>query len=89
MAQVNGDPEELDAFARSLANFVEVLNEAVGALNSSFDTLGDTWQDQKMERFEEDYRELLRHLSNFEASASEQILHLNRLADKLRDYLQS
>ena len=89
MAQVNGDPEELDAFAQTLANFVEVLSEAVSSLNNGFDALGDTWQDQQMERFEEEYRELLRHLSNFEASASEQILHLNRLANKLRDYLQS
>ena len=45
MAQVIGNPDELDRFAQSLAQFIDTLKEAVNGLNNSFSALGDTWQD--------------------------------------------
>ena len=89
MPQAIGDPDELDRFAQSLNLFIDTLNEAVNGLNISFEALGDTWQDEKRARFEEDYSALLQHLSNFEANASEQVPYLHSLASRLRDYLQS
>ena len=58
MAQAIGDPEELERFAHSLQQFVDSLNDAVGNLNHAFASLGDTWQDEKRARFEEDYNAL-------------------------------
>ena len=89
MSQAIGDPEELDRFAQSLSQFIDTLNEAVNALNQGFDSLGDTWQDEKRLQFEEDYNELLQQLTHFEEQASEQIPYLHTLASRLRDYLQS
>jgi len=89
MPQAIGDPDELDRFAQSLAQFIDTLNEAVNGLNHSFGTLGDTWQDEKRASFEEDYNALVQQLSCFEANASEQVPYLHALASRLRDYLQS
>ncbi len=89
MAQAIGDPDELDRFAQSLMQFVDTLNEAVNGLNHSFAALGDTWQDEKRARFEEDYNALVQQLAHFEANTSEQIPYLHALATRLRDYLQS
>lgn len=89
MPQAIGDPDELDRFAQSLAQFIDTLNEAVNGLNQSFSALGETWQDEKRATFEEDYNVLVQQLSNFEANASEQVPYLHELASRLRDYLQS
>jgi uncharacterized protein YukE len=89
MAQAVGDPEELERFAYALQQFVDSLNDAVGNLNGAFAALGDTWQDEKRFRFEEDYYALVQQLQQFDANASEQVPYLVQLAARLRDYLQS
>lgn len=89
MAQAIGDPEELERFAQSLQQFVDSLNDAVENLNGTFASLGDTWQDEKRARFEEDYHTLVQQLHQFNTNAAEQVPHLNALASRLRDYLQS
>ncbi|UPU37497.1 hypothetical protein M1B72_07275 [Geomonas paludis] len=89
MTQAIGDPDELDRFAYSLTQFVDTLIEAVNTLNSGFASLGDTWQDEKRARFEDDYNVLLNQLAQFEGSVSEQVPYLHALASRLRDYLQS
>jgi uncharacterized protein YukE len=89
MAQAVGDPEELERFAYALQQFVDSLNDAVGNLNGAFAALGDTWQDEKRHRFEEDYHALVQQLQQFDANASEQVPYLVQLAARLRDYLQS
>lgn len=89
MPQAIGDPDEIDRFAQSLAQFIDTLSEAVNGLNHSFSALGDSWQDEKRASFEEDYNTLVQQLSHFEANASEQVPYLHTLASRLRDYLQS
>lgn len=89
MPQAIGDPDELERFARSLQQFVDSLNDAVGNLNRAFAVLGDTWQDEKRAQFEEEYHKLIQQLKQFDANASEQIPYLYTLAARLRDYLQS
>jgi uncharacterized protein YukE len=89
MAQAVGDPDELERFAYSLQQFIDALNDAVGNLNGAFAALGDTWQDDKRARFEEDYNALVQQLQQFDANASEQVPYLAALASRLRDYLQS
>ena len=89
MNQAIGNPDELEAFAHSLQAYLDQINEATGRLNQQFGALGDTWQDAQRARFEEQFEDLLRQISAFDANASEQIPHLRVMADKLRDYLQS
>lgn len=89
MAQAIGDPEELERFAHSLRHFIDSLNDAVGDLNGAFASLGDTWQDEKRARFEEDYNSLVLQLQQFNTNAAEQVPYLTALASRLRDYLQS
>ena len=88
MAQVFADPEELERFARSLQQFMDSLNDAVGNLNGAFASLGDTWQDEKRARFEEDYNTLVQQLHQFNTNAAEQVPYLIAHASSLRDYLQ-
>ena len=89
MTQAIGDPDELERFSRSLQQFIDSLNDAVGNLNGAFASLGDTWQDEKRARFEEEYNTLVQQLHQFNASAEEQVPYLSALASRLRDYLQS
>lgn len=89
MTKAIGDPDELERFAHSLQQFVDSINDAAGNLNGAFASLGDTWQDEKRARFEEDYHALLLQLNQFNANAEEQIPYLTTLAARLRDYLQT
>ena len=86
MAQVNINPDELEQFIRELHNYLEILQNATGRLNHSFETLGGTWQDSKRAQFEETYRELLQVLRTFENNANEQIPYLKKLVSIQRDY---
>lgn len=56
-------------------------------LNSAFQQLGDTWQDQQRQSFEETYQQLQGALSSFKENASNQIPHLRTMAEDLRTYL--
>ena len=89
MAQAIGDPDELERFAHSLKQFIDSLNDALGNLNGSFSSLGDTWRDEKRAQFEEEYKALVQQFRLFDSTALEQIQYLNALAARLRDYLQT
>ena len=89
MAQAAADPDELERFAHSLQQFVDSINDALGNLNGAFASLGDTWQDEKRAKFEEEYNSLAQQLRQFDSNVSEQIPYLAALAARLRDYLQT
>ena len=89
MPQAAGDPEELERFAHALKQFIDSLGDAVGNLNGAFASLGDTWQDEKRVRFEEDYNQLVQRFYQFSESGQEQVAYLYELAARLRDYLDS
>lgn len=89
MPRAIGDPEELERFASALQGFIEDIKASAGSLDASFSALGDSWQDEKRVRFEEEYQGLQRQLASFETVASDHVPYLLKLASRLRDYLQS
>lgn len=87
MAMAIGNPEDIVNFSNALESYLNTLSEETDRLNAAFQTLGETWQDQQRQSFEENYRQLLGALSNFKENASQQIPHLRRMADDLSTYL--
>lgn len=87
MAQANGDPEEIRNFSNNLEHYLNTVEEETARLNSAFEQLGETWQDQQRTVFEETFRQLLNALQNFKDNASEQIPHLRTMAEDLSRYL--
>lgn len=87
--QIVVNPEEIDVFIVEIRNFLESLLSSTNRLNNSFETLANSWQDRKRNEFEEQYRELLRGLKQFENSSEEKIQHLNVLSHRAKDYLGS
>jgi len=89
MPQAIGDPEELLSFANALSQYIENINSETGSLNGHFTSLGDTWQDEKRAKFEEDFNALVAQITQFESTCSEYVPYLQTLAARLQDYLQS
>ena len=87
MPQAIANPEELIAFANNLERYIGVLEEETSALNASFSRLGETWQDQKRQAFEDTYQQLQGALAAFKENAGEQIPYLRTLAEDLNTYL--
>ena len=87
MAQAIGDPEEIRAFSNNLEHYLNTVEEETGRLNSAFEQLGESWQDQQRASFEETFKQLLNALQNFKDNASEQIPHLRIMAEDLSTYL--
>lgn len=87
MSMAIANPEELRNFANTLQKYLENIEEETGVLTSVFSSLGDTWQDQQKNKFEEVLKELLAVLKRFEEDASEQIPHLLKMAEDLETYL--
>lgn len=89
MSGVHGNPEELRAFAGALRQFLDNVETEKSALNNAFSQLGDTWNDEKRNEFEDVYQELIRVLDDFHQNAEDQLPHLYRLAERLEDYLST
>lgn len=87
MAQAIGDPEEIRSFSNNLEHYLNTVEEETGRLNSAFEQLGESWQDQQRASFEETFKQLLNALQNFKDNASEQIPHLMTMAEDLSTYL--
>ena len=88
-SQVVVNPEEIDIFVSEIRNFLENLSSSSNRLNHSFATLANSWQDRKRAEFEEQYKELLQVLKQFENSSEEKIQHLTVLSQRAKDYLGS
>ena len=87
MAQAIGDPEEIRSFSNTLEHYLNTVEEETGRLNSAFEQLGESWQDQQRASFEETYKQLINALQNFKENASEQIPHLRTMAEDFSIYL--
>jgi uncharacterized protein YukE len=89
MAQAHVDPDELEQFAHSITAFVDSIDSATAALNGSFSSVSDTWQDAQRSSFEEIYNELLQCIGRFREIALEQAPYLLSKAMQAREYLES
>lgn len=89
MSNVYANPNELEAFAARLVEFLETIKDATNSLSNSFGNLKDSWQDEKSQAFEEEYGELLRVLAQFENSSMQKVEYIKILSSRLRDYLES
>ncbi|WP_086224893.1 WXG100 family type VII secretion target [Campylobacter devanensis] len=89
MSNVQANPEELEAFANKLMQFLETVSDATNSLTGSFNSLCDTWRDEKRDAFEEDYNEFLNTLERFKENSTEKAEYLRILSARLRDYLES
>ena len=87
MAGVHATPEELDRFTGTLETYLNTVEEETHRLKSAFNELGDTWQDQQRQSFEENFQQLLSAFSNFKQDTEQQIPYLRQLAEDLRTYL--
>lgn len=87
MSMAIGNPDDIIEFSNALEIYLNILEEETGRLNSAFQNLGETWQDQQRQSFEEKYRQLISALSSFSENASQQIPHLRIMAEDLNTYL--
>lgn len=87
MGMAIGNPEDIINFSNSLESYLNTISEETDRLNSAFQQLGETWQDQQRQSFEEKYQQLQGALSSFKENASEQIPHLRTMAEDLKTYL--
>lgn len=87
MGMAIGNPDDIVNFSNALESYLNIISEETDRLNAVFLQLGETWQDQQRQRFEETYQQLQAALSNFKENASEQIPHLRTMAEDLRTYL--
>lgn len=83
-----GSPEEIIEFSNVLEYYIATLDEETGRMNSAFEKLGETWQDQQRASFEEKYKELILVIASFKENASQQIPHLRTMAEDLSTYLR-
>lgn len=88
MAQVHANPEELQRFARNLKQFNEQLRQSMAQLNGQFNQLGATWQDQKHQKFAQEFQQTARVLDRFVQTTDQHIPFLLKEAELLSQYLQ-
>jgi uncharacterized protein YukE len=87
MPRVYANPEELDRFTGILESYLNTIESETDRLQGAFGELGDSWQDQQRQSFEEKFQQLINALSIFKQDAEEQIPYLRQMAEDLRTYL--
>jgi uncharacterized protein YukE len=88
MAQAIANPEHIIEFSNALEHYLQTIEEETSRLDSAFQELGETWQDQQRTAFEEKYNQLHSALAAFKENATQQIPHLRIMADDLNTYLR-
>ena len=63
MPDVHADPEKMKEFAKQLGRSADKLQEVARELSRALDRSG--WQDAERQKFEQDFRQTLKSLSQF------------------------
>ena len=87
MTQAIMDPEQVRRFASELKRFNEEMQAKAGALQSRFNSLSSTWQDQEHTRFAEEFMGTMKSLRRFMEVAEQHTPFLLRKAQRIEDYL--
>ena len=87
MPQAIMDPEQVRRFAEELKRFNSDLQDRIGSLQSRFNALGDTWQDQEHARFAEEFRQTIKAIKRFVEASNQHAPFLLRKAQRIEEYL--
>jgi len=87
MAQAIMDPEQVRRFAEELNRFNTDLQNRMGALATRFKSLGDSWQDQEHDKFQEEFIQTMKTLNKFADISTRFSPYLLRKAQRIEDYL--
>lgn len=63
MPDVHADPEKLKQLARSLTKSADQLQQVARSLSRALETSG--WQDSERQKFEQDFKQTVKSLSQF------------------------
>ena len=86
MARVLCDPDELELFTNALDSYIDKIVDETRMIKEEHDRLQETWQDDKAERFDEDFEALVISVAIFKESAEAQIPILRTLVEKIREH---
>jgi uncharacterized protein YukE len=87
MAQAIMDPEKVRRFAEELQRFNSDLENRMILLQARFGALGDSWQDQEHEKFNDEFRQAMKALKKFIELSKEHTPYLLRKAQRIEEYL--
>ena len=87
MAQAIMDPDEVRRFAKELKRFNDDLQTKAGALQSRFNALANTWQDQENIKFAEEFVQTMKVLKKFIEVSEQHTPFLLRKAQRIEEYL--
>jgi uncharacterized protein YukE len=63
MPEVHADPEKLKQLAKTLTSSADLLQQVARTLSSALNNSG--WQDAERQKFEQDFKQTVRTLSQF------------------------
>ena len=89
MSKVDSDLESLIAFREHLIRFNRTLAEEFSAMRGHWRGLGDVWTDAKYHEFGAALDEVARGLDRYLAATEGHEVHLLRLIETLRSYLDT
>ena len=81
------DPEQVRRFAEELKRFNSDLQNSLSALQARFAALGDTWQDQEHNKFNEEFKQTVKALRKFIEVSNQHTPYLLRKAQRIEEYL--
>jgi uncharacterized protein YukE len=87
VTQVHANPEDIQRFAQCLKQFNQQLSESISKLNGQFDYLSYTWQDQKHQKFAQEFIQTMSALRRFLETSEQHIPFLFKEAEILNQYL--
>jgi len=85
MPEVHADPEKLRQFAKTLTSSADQLQQIARALSRALDS--SRWQDAERQKFEQDFKQTVKTLSQFtEKLKSQYAPDLQKKAAALEQY---
>jgi uncharacterized protein YukE len=86
VAQIFGNPEEIRNFMNKLSVVNLDIENSLNSLISSYNYLGESWNDSKSLEFSDKFNEFIQSFNNFNYFTQASLSYLNNLANKLEEY---
>jgi uncharacterized protein YukE len=88
MAKAIMDPGEVRRFAHELKKFNMTVREQMTVMLARMNELGQTWRDQELAKFAEEFDQTMRALARFSEVSDQHVPFLLRKAEKIEEYLK-
>jgi uncharacterized protein YukE len=87
MSQIHANPDEIELFANSLAQFEAHVREELVRIQNAYALMQETWADECQQKYNQHFDEVIPMISRLLEETPEHVCYLQNKVEQLRAFL--